>query len=138
MDWVLDASVALAWGLPDEASVQADRFLGGVSAGDVLWVPALWWYEIANALIFAERRKRLTEADGVHLRELYRMLPIETDATVGPETIERLLTLGREYQLSGYEATYLELALRKGVGLATLDRNLRSATEKAGAAVFRP
>jgi len=58
MDWVLDASMALAWALPDETSLQADRFLSRVSAEDVLWVPSLWWYEVANALILAERRKR--------------------------------------------------------------------------------
>ncbi|MEI9478624.1 MAG: type II toxin-antitoxin system VapC family toxin [Deltaproteobacteria bacterium] len=65
MDWVLDASIALAWALPDEASDQADRFLSRVTAKDVLWVPSLWWYEVANALVVAERRKRLTEADGI-------------------------------------------------------------------------
>jgi len=49
MDWVLDASIALGWALPDETSLQADRFLRRVSAKDVLWVPSLWWYEVANA-----------------------------------------------------------------------------------------
>jgi len=138
MDWVLDASMALAWALPDEASLQADRFLSRVSARDVLWVPSLWWYEVANALILSERRKRLTEADGIQLRELYGMLPIKTDTIIGPDTIERLRNLAREYNLSAYDATYLELALRRGLPLATLDRNLRSATEKAGIRIFRP
>lgn len=138
MDWVLDASMALAWALPDEASLQADRFLSRVSARDVLWVPSLWWYEVANALILSERRKRLTEADGIQLRELYGMLPIKTDTIIGPDTIERLRNLAREYNLSAYDATYLELTLRRGLPLATLDRNLRSATEKAGIRIFRP
>jgi predicted nucleic acid-binding protein len=136
MDWVLDASIALAWGLPEEASPQADRFLSRVSGKDVLWVPSLWWYELANALTLAERRKRLTEADGIQLRELYGMLPIKTDTIIGPEIIERLRTLAREYSLSAYDATYLELALRKGIRLATLDQNLQSATQKAGLATL--
>jgi predicted nucleic acid-binding protein len=126
------------WAFPDETSLQADRFLSRVTAEDVLWVPSLWWCEVANALILAERRKRLTEADGIQLKELYGMLPIKTDTIIGPEAIERLRTLAREYKLSAYDAMYLELALRKGLGLATLDRNLRSATEKAGVTLFRP
>lgn len=138
MDWVLDASIALAWALPDETSHQADQFLRGVSAKDVLWVPALWWYEVANALILAERRKRLTEADGIQLKELYGMLSIRTDMIFGADTIERLRILAREYRLSAYDAAYLELALRKGVGLATLDLSLRSTAQKAGVKIIRP
>ncbi len=137
MDWVLDASIALAWALPDETSLQADRFLNRVTAKDVLWVPSLWWYEVVNALIVAERRRRLTEADEIRLKDLYGILPIKTDTIIGPDAMERLRTLGRQYKLSAYDATYLELALRKGLGLATMDRRLRSATEKAGVRIFR-
>ena len=137
MDWVLDASIALAWALPDETSLQADQFLSRISGKSTLWVPSLWWYEVANALILAERRKRLTEADGIQLRELYGMLPIKTDMIVGPDTIERLRTLAREYSLSAYDAAYLELALRKGLRLATSDQNLQSAARKAGVRILR-
>jgi predicted nucleic acid-binding protein len=136
MDWVLDASIALAWALPDETSLQADQFLSRVSGKGTLWVPSLWWYEVANALILAERRKRLTEADGIQLRELYGMLPIKTDMIIGPDTIERLRTLAREYSLSAYDAAYLELALRKGLRLATLDQNLQPAARKAGVRIL--
>jgi predicted nucleic acid-binding protein len=137
MDWVLDASIALAWALPDEASDQADRFLSRVTAKDVLWVPSLWWYEVANALVVAERRKRLTEADGIHLIDLYRALPIKTDMVSGTAVIEQLRTLARQYNLSAYDVAYLELALRKGLGLATADLNLQSASKKAGVRILR-
>ena len=137
MDWVLDASIALAWALPDEASDQADRFLSRVTAKDVLWVPSLWWYEVANALVVAERRKRLTEADGIHLIDLYRALPIKTDMVSGTAVIEQLRTLARQYNLSAYDVAYLELALRKGLGLATADLNLQSASKKAGVKILR-
>ena len=137
MDWMIDASIALAWALPDETSVQADRFLSRISAKDVFWVPSLWWYEVANALIVAERRKRLTEADGIQLKELYKALPIKTDRISGSEGIERLCTLAREYNLSAYDGAYLELALRKGLGLATVDLNLQSASQKAGVRILR-
>jgi predicted nucleic acid-binding protein len=137
MDWVLDASIALAWALPDEASDQADRFLSRVTAKDVLWVPSLWWYEVANALVVAERRKRLTEADGIHLIDLYRALPIKTDMVSGTAVIEQLRTLARQYNLTAYDVAYLELALRKGLGLATADLNLQSASKKAGVRILR-
>jgi len=137
MDWVLDASMALAWALPDETSFQADHFLSRSSEKDVFWVPSLWWYEVANALIIAERRKRLTEADGIQLRELYGMLPIKTDMIIGPDTMERLRTLAREHSLSAYDAAYLELALRRGLRLATLDHNLQSAARKAGVKILK-
>jgi len=132
MNWVLDSSMALAWALPDETSKQADRFLSGVSEKNLLWVPALWWYEIANVLVMAQRRKRLTEADRMRLMELYRILPIQTDTTLDADTILRLHTLAMQYNLSAYDAAYLELAQRKGLGLATLDQRLRLAAQQTG------
>jgi len=75
MDWVLDASMALAWAFPDEKSSEADRFLGMLTTESILWVPAVWWYEMANALTTARHRQRLTEAEVMRLTELYGMLP---------------------------------------------------------------
>jgi predicted nucleic acid-binding protein len=102
----------------------------------MLWIPSLLWYEVTNALIAAERRQRITAADGIQLRELYGMLSIKTDLIIGPNTIERLCTLAREYSLSAYDATYLELALRKRLRLATLDQNLQTAARKAGVRII--
>jgi predicted nucleic acid-binding protein len=132
MDWVLDSSIALALALPDEKSEQADHFFGRLTGGSVLWVPALWWYEMANALIGAQRRKRLTERDRIRLLELYRMLPIQTDTALDPDAMHRFQTLAMEYELSAYDAAYLELAQRKGLGLVTLDRRLHSAALRTG------
>jgi len=64
------------------------------------------------------------------------MLPIKADMFIGPDTIERLCSLAREYSLSTYDATYLELVLRKGLRLATLDQNLQSAGRKAGVRIL--
>ena len=135
MDWVLDSSIALALALPDETSEHADHFFGRITSGIVLWVPALWWYEMANALIGAQRRKRLTERDRMRLIELYRMLPIQTDTVLDPDAMHRFQTLAMEYELSAYDAAYLELAQRKGLGLATLDQRLHSAALRAGVKV---
>lgn len=133
MGWVLDCS--LAWALPDETSKRAERVLAEVTAETMLWVPALWWYEIANALTMAQRRHRLPESDGLHVIELYAALPIQTDAHLNSDVAWRFHTIAREYTLSAYDVAYLELAQRKGFGLATLDRNLAAAARKAGVAV---
>ncbi len=137
MEWVLDCSLALAWALPDEASPRADQFLAKASRQDIFWVPALWWYEVANALTMAQRRNRLTEADSVRLIQLYGALPIQTDTLVGAESVWRFHVLAREHGLSAYDAAYLELAERRGVGLATLDKRLVTAARKMGVKVAR-
>jgi len=135
MDWVVDSSIALALALPDEISEQADHFFRRITNGSVLWVPALCWYEIANALMGAQRRKRLTEGDRMRLIELYRMLPIRTDTVLDSDAMCRFHALAMEYELSAYDAAYLELAQRKGLGLATLHKRLHSAARKAGVRV---
>ncbi len=132
MNWVVDSSIALAWALPDEVSKEADRFLSRISRKSILWVPALWWYEIANALLMAERRKRLGEAEKMRLIELYGRLPIQTDMALDSDIVWHLHTLAMQYNLSAYDAAYLELAQRRGSGLATVDRLLRSAAQEAG------
>ncbi len=132
MDWVLDSSMALAWGLPDETSTKADRFLAHVSAHDTLWVPALWWYEVSNALVTAQRRRRVSKADRLGLLQLYGRLPLQTDTHLSTETMWRLQALAEEHALSAYDAAYLELATRRGLGLATLDQRLLAAARNAG------
>jgi predicted nucleic acid-binding protein len=92
----------------------------------------LWWYETANALLMAQRRKRLTEAERIHWMELYRRLPIRTDVALDSDVVWRLHTLAIKYNLSAYDAAYLELAQRRGLGLATVDRPLRHAAQRAG------
>jgi len=132
MNWVLDCSVALAWALPDETSKRAERFLADLGQKAVLWVPALWWYELANALTMAHRRRRLSESESVQLVELYGSLPIQTDTHLNPDAVWRFQALAAAHSLSAYAAAYLELAQRKGIGLATLDKLLASAARKAG------
>lgn len=132
MDWVLDASMALAWSLPDETSAKADRFLSRLSAQDALWVPSLWWYEISNALVMAQRRRRVTEAGRLGLLELFGRLPLQTDTHLNPEVMWRVQALAQEHELSAYDAAYFELAVRKDLGLATLDQRLMTAARNAG------
>jgi predicted nucleic acid-binding protein len=132
MEIVLDSYVALAWALPDEASSRADRLLAGARRGSVFWVPALWWYEVADALTVAQRRGRLAEADRVRIIELYGMLPIQTDSAPDVNTVWRLNALAEEHALSAYDAAYLELAQRRGLRMATLDQRLIRAARRTG------
>lgn len=132
MDWVVDSSLALAWSLPDETSAKADRFLSRLSAQDALWVPALWWYEISNALVTAQRRRRVMEADRLGLLELFGRLQLQTDTHLNTEMMWRVQAMAQEHDLSAYDAAYLELAVRKDLGLATLDQRLMAAARDSG------
>ncbi len=136
MEWVLDASVALAWALPDEDSERADLLLDAAPSGIQFYVPALWWYEVANALAVAHRRQRITKAELSRVMELYGMLPIKTDLSLGVNPAWRFCSLVNEYGLSAYDAAYIDLAQRLGVGLATFDGPLRSTAERMGVEVF--
>ncbi len=136
MECVIDCSLALAWVLPDEASARAERLLDRLPPETVLRVPGLWWYELSNALIVAQRRNRLVDADRRRVLDLFKSLPIETDLDIGAELSARLQGLAHRYALSAYDAAYLDLAQRLGLGLGTIDRPLAAAARKAGVRVL--
>jgi predicted nucleic acid-binding protein len=128
MPFVLDASAAASWAFRDEDHVAADVALARLRA-DTALVPALWWFELRNILIVNERRQRLTAAQGtLFLRDLAR-LPIVEDH---PPREQEVLRLARLHRLTVYDATYLELALRHGVALSTLDKLLVEAARAEG------
>lgn len=137
MELVLDCSLALAWTVPDEGSKAAERLLSRMDQESKLWIPALWWYELSNALTVAQRRGRLNDSDALRLIELYRRLPLFTDTLLGADAVFRFRSLAQRYSLSAYDAAYLELAQRRGVALATLDEALKKAARKAGVQVIR-
>lgn len=132
MDFVVDSSVAMAWTLPDEHSARAEAIVSRVTEENSLWIPALWWYEVANVVATARRRKRLSEAQGARVLELLSRLPLESDVPPGPAAAARLAQLAHEHSLSAYDAAYLELAERRGVALATFDQDLIRAARAAG------
>ena len=134
--WVIDASAALALGLPDERSRAADRLAAVLTRGDELRVPALWWYEVGNALAVARRLGRITAADHLRLLELYRALPIRTDALFADRAFTESSGLAAASALSAYDAAYLELAMRRGLGLITLDERLARTARELGVAVW--
>src|SRR5437762_1318087 len=123
MPFVLDASIAACWAFPDEQDPRADAALTRVRIEDAL-VPTLWWFEVRNILVVNERRKRITESlTNSFLRELSR-LRIRVDREPDESTV---LRLARTHRLSVYDASYLELALREAVPVATLDNELAAA-----------
>ena len=127
---VLDCSIAVAWCFADEASKALDALLDRVRAEGAI-VPPLWTLEVANVLTQAAKRGRLAP-DGVRTRlHLLDMLPIATDENAaGRVWRDNLLTLAQATGLTVYDATYLELALRLGLPLATSDKALRAAARK--------
>jgi predicted nucleic acid-binding protein len=129
--WVIDCSFASALALPDKSSRRVETFFLEHAEAE-LWVPALWWYELANVLTVAERRQVLTRADVENAIVLYGHLMFRTDEAKGMEEVRRLSEVSRTYGLSAYDAAYLELALRQGAPLATLDRQLLEAAKKSG------
>lgn len=132
---VIDASVALAWCFPDEKSVYAERVLEALE-GRVVLVPAIWALEVANGLLVGERRKRIEQPDILRFTKLLEALAVREVALPARANIEGVLPLAREYRLSAYDASYLDVAIRTGAELATADERLEKAARAAGVPVM--
>jgi predicted nucleic acid-binding protein len=133
--FVLDASIALAWCFADEATPAADAVLDRL-ADEEAAAPALWRLEVANALAMAERRGRLSVAGLTRSVALLQRPAIAIDAEGSERAFRDLLDLARSERLTVYDATYLELALRLGVPLASKDIKLRKAAARLGLALL--
>lgn len=134
MRFVVDASIAAAWLLPDEQSGLTDRTLRDL-AGSEASVPSLFWHEICNLMLVAERRGRLS-ADEVQLcMAQLRRLPL-VDAGHGGD--RAVMHLAKTHSLTAYDAVYLALALSEGLPLATTDKALAAAAKKEGISVKGP
>jgi len=128
MGFILDASVSACWALDDEEHTIADAALDRANTDEIL-VPSLWWFEIRNILIVAERRKRLTVVKTNAFLGSMRRLRISMDRA--PEEADVIL-LARRHGLTIYDSSYLELAMRTAVPLATLDKKLAAAAKSEG------
>jgi len=121
--FVLDCSIAVAWLFEDEATPQTDALLDRLKDSGAL-VPTLWRLEVGNVLARAERLKRITAALMAAYLDLLDRLPIVTDTETDGRALRETLTLARREGLTTYDAAYLELAMRRGVELATRDKAL--------------
>ena len=138
MSFVLDASVALLWLVPETnpaGVAYADAALNSLKESQAL-VPSLWALEIANVVAKVEAKGIVTEADSQRFITLLGRLNIVTDPATAAHALGDTLNIARRYKLSAYDAAYLELALRSGLPLATLDADLTKAATKAGVLIF--
>ena len=128
MLFVLDASIPACWAFQNEPDPRADAAFARIKTEEAV-VPAPWWFEIRNIFIVNERRKRIKESDtGVFRRDL-ATLRVRVDREPGESVV---LRLARTHGLSVYDASYLELALRESLPLATLYAQLTAAAHAAG------
>jgi predicted nucleic acid-binding protein len=139
MNFVIDNSVVMRWffgdGKPQDLSY-ARSVLDAMKSGNAI-VPSVWGLEVANVISRAEAQGLVTEARSEAFLEMLVGLAIEVDGGSVDHALSSTLNLARRYKLSSYDASYLELALRQGVALATLDADLRKAAKKAGVEIFQ-
>ena len=131
MAFVLDCSVAMAWVFPDEASEATDRLRDSL-IDDRAFVPSLWPVEVGSVLLTATRRGRIDMSEWLVICASLDALPIEIEPVSASLVWEHALALANRYDLSVYDATYIELALRMRLPLATLDQSLATAAQTAG------
>lgn len=127
----IDASLSLQWFLEDETDRGYSLAVLQRLSTDKAIVPLLWFYEVGNGLIMALRRKRITSEQATGYLARVRRLPVSADQ-IDPRAILNLTDLARTYELTNYDAAYLELAIRRKLPLATTDAALRRAAKKAG------
>ncbi len=132
---VLDASAAFPWLFEDEASPAADALLDHVTEHGAV-VPALWFLECTNGLAMAERRGRIDGTGLVTAVALLRRLPLVVDDAAPSRALDAVLDLARTHRLTTYDAGYLDLALRRGLPLATSDALLRAAATATGVSLL--
>lgn len=137
--FVADASAAAAWCFRDEQSVVADSMLRAARAA-TLYVPEIWTVELANILAQGVKRKRVTVGHCNDFLAMLATLKVQVDRP--PQSrkparhAELLFELAREHKLTSYDACYLDVAMRRGLPLLTLDRELGAAAASVGVAVF--
>lgn len=138
MSLVLDNSVTMRWCFGDGKASELDYAANVARAlsTDSAVVPSIWGLEVANVLTRAEFQKAITKDQSADFLALLAAMRIDIDASTGNHALTDALLLTRRYRLSAYDASYLELAQRTRLPLATLDTNLRKAAKRAGVKLF--
>jgi len=134
--FVVDNSVVMSWCFKDETNQYADAVLEKLSETTAI-VPSIWPLEVVNVLLVAERRKRLKQADSVRFITLLSQLPIVVEHEWPEKMMTDLLALGRAKNLSSYDASYLDLAMRKDCPIATLDKKLMDAAKDISVSIVK-
>lgn len=131
-DFVLDTSVTMTWFFASESSPATDEIQAKLAAGSSAIVPLHWRLEVANVLLMAERKRVTSSSETTQFLSLLDVLSIEIDSQTDRRAYTNTLTIAREHKLTSYDAAYLDLALSRGLALATLDKELRSAAKRLG------
>ena len=127
--FVVDNSVVMSWCFTDETDEYGDFVLERLSR-EAAAVPSIWPLEVVNVLLVAERQERISESDSLRFLALLLQLPIVVEHERPRDAMQGLLALGRDNDLSSYDASYLALAMRNGLPLATMDNRLREAARR--------
>lgn len=136
MNFVLDASVAVSWAFEDERDTYSLGVLERLLTGEAV-TSAIWPLEVSNALISAERRKRISSSNAARFGSYLLALPIVVEPVERKASLTDVRRLAHHHTLSSYDASYLEVALRRGIPLATGDMALSLAAESAGVALLK-
>lgn len=135
--FVVDNSVVMSWCFEDEGNSYAEAVLESLESGEA-FVPAIWPLEVGNVLLAAERKKRLSQAAVVRFLMLLGGLPISVEQETPERMLKEIVSLARQHRLSTYDASYLDLAMRLDLPLATLDASLTKAAKKSKVPAFEP
>ncbi len=130
--FIVDASVGFSWVYPSQASAETEQLLVEVEAGAVVVVPSLWFLEVANGLLAAQRRKLITAAERKGALARLSNLTFTVDEETGRTAFRKTSELALKYGLSVYDAAYLEAAVRRKLPLASRDNPLRAAAKRCG------
>ena len=135
-EFVVDNSVVMSWCFQDEVNSYADNVLGCLAESSA-FVPSIWPLEVVNVLLVAERRKFLKEADSIQFIRLLLKLPIRIEYQSPEAIMKDVMWLARAHGLSSYEASYLDLAMKINLPLATLEKKLKKAAKAVNVQLFR-
>jgi predicted nucleic acid-binding protein len=133
--FAIDCSLTMAWYFPDESSPYADAVARGLKTREAV-APSIWPLEVANVLAVGERRRRCTEAQSATFLARLKQLPIRIDDDTSSRAWGETIQLARTQRLSAYDAAYLEVAMRRGIPIATLDDGIKRAAKAVGVALF--
>ena len=137
MIYVFDSSFIGALIIPDEMNPRVDKIRAAIGEDEDIFVPQLFWYEVANIFYNLIRRRRYSCAEILHFFPRLTAIRLISDFETGSAYSEKLLRFSNDYNLSSYDAAYLELAERKKAVLCTLDGNLRAAAKKYGVVTLK-
>ena len=135
--FVVDNSVVMAWCFHNGGDRYAEDVLESLEDGEA-FVPAIWPLEVGNVLLVAERKKRLSQASVVRFLTLLSSLPIWVEQETPERMLKEIVSLARAHELSTYDASYLDLAMRLGLPIATQDASLTRAAKKCRVPAFHP